>query len=83
MKRLLTIAALLSLVLAASAALAAPPAGKDKDPASATEAKAAKACKAERGTTAGSMATFETKYGTNKNKKNAFGKCVSKHSKPG
>ncbi len=81
MKRLLTIAALLSLVLAASAALAAPPAGKDKDPDSATEAKAMKACKAERGTSAASMAAFEMKYGTNKNKKNAFGKCVSSKSK--
>ncbi|MBA3565726.1 MAG: hypothetical protein H0W31_02600 [Actinobacteria bacterium] len=78
MKRLLTIAALLSLVLAASVALAAPPAGKDKDPASAAEAKAIQACKAER---AANMAAFEAKYGTNKNKKNAFGKCVSSKSK--
>ena len=77
MKRLLTIAALLSLVLAASVALAAPPAGKDKDPASAAEAKAIQACKAER---AANMAAFEA-YGTNKNKKNAYGKCVSKHAK--
>ena len=81
MKRLLTIAALLSLVLAASAALAAPPAGKDKDPQSAADTKAEKACKAERGTTAASMAAFNEKYGTNKNKKNAFGKCVSSKSK--
>ncbi|MBA3375488.1 MAG: hypothetical protein H0U00_06690 [Actinobacteria bacterium] len=81
MKRLLTIAALLSLVLAASAALAAPPAGNDKDPDSASEAKAMNACKVERGTTAAGRAAFETKYGTNKNKKNAFGKCVSSKSK--
>ena len=81
MKRLLTIAALLSLVLAASAALAAPPAGKDKDPQSAAETKAEKACKAERGTTAASIAAFNEKYGTNKNKKNGFGKCVSSKSK--
>ncbi len=81
MKRLLTIAALLSLVLAASAALAAPPAGKDKGPESAAEARAGKACKAERGTTAAGMTAFEVKYGTNKNKKNAFGKCVSSKSK--
>ena len=81
MKRLLTVAALLSLVLAASAAFAAPPAGKDKDPQSAAEAKAEKACKAERGTTAASIAAFNEKYGTNKNKKNGLGKCVSSKSK--
>ncbi len=81
MKRLLMIAALLSLALAASAAIAAPPAGKDKDPQSAAETKATKACEAERGTTAATMAAFEMKYGTNKNKKNAFGKCVSSKSK--
>ncbi len=81
MKRLLTIAALLSLVLAASAALAAPPAGKDKEPQSAADTKAEKACKAERGTTSASMTAFNEKYGTNKNKKNAFGKCVSSKSK--
>ena len=38
--------------------------------------KAAKACKAER-QTLGAEA-FRTKYGTNRNKANAFGKCVSK-----
>jgi hypothetical protein len=41
------------------------------------EKNAAKACKAERGTTPESKAAFETKYGTNDNNKNAFGKCVS------
>jgi hypothetical protein len=45
-----------------------------------TEARvnAAKACKAER---AADAAAFTAKYGTNKNKKNAFGKCVSKTAK--
>jgi len=38
---------------------------------------AAKECDAERGETAASKAAFAEKYGTNKNKKNAFGKCVS------
>jgi hypothetical protein len=43
-----------------------------------TETKnAAKACKVERGTTAASRTAFEEKYGTNANKKNAFGMCVS------
>ncbi len=75
MKRLLTIAALLSLVLAASAAFAAP---SQTSPA---ETNAEKACKAERGTTAQSALAFNEKWGTNKNKKNAFGKCVSSKSK--
>ena len=44
----------------------------------AAEDNAAKACKKERGTTAESMAAFKDKYGTNANKANAFGKCVSK-----
>jgi hypothetical protein len=47
-----------------------------------TEARvnAAKTCKAER---AADPAAFTAKYGTNKNKKNAFGKCVSKTAKAG
>ena len=45
------------------------------------ESNAAKKCKAERGTTAQSMAAFKTKYGTNANQANAFGKCVSKLAK--
>jgi copper(I)-binding protein len=41
-------------------------------------ANAAKLCKAER---KADPAAFKAKYGTNKNKKNAFGKCVSKTAK--
>ena len=41
---------------------------------------AAKACDDERGDTAESRAAFAAKYGTNANKKNAFGKCVSQKS---
>ena len=41
------------------------------------EKNAAKACRAERGTTQTSKAAFDEKYGTNANLKNAFGKCVS------
>ena len=70
MKILLTIAVL--LVLAVPAASAAPPVGDSKSP--------AKACKAER---ADGITAFDAKYGKNDNKKNAFGKCVSKHSKSG
>jgi uncharacterized membrane protein YdfJ with MMPL/SSD domain len=81
MKRFLVIAALLTF--AVPAALAAPPAGKS--PAAGTqqapESAAEKECRAERGTTAATIAAFTEKYGTNKNKKNAFGKCVSSKSK--
>lgn len=73
MRILLTIAVL--LILAVPAAFAVPPTGNDSK-------NAAKACKAERASAA-SIEAFNQKYGTNKNKKNAFGKCVSKHSKSG
>jgi hypothetical protein len=43
-------------------------------------ATAQKLCRAERGTTDATRAAFTQKYGTNKNKKNAFGKCVSKQA---
>ena len=77
MKRTLIIAAAL-LSLSVSAALAAPPAdnGKPASPGQSANAPAKK-CKAERGTTEQSIAAFKEKYGTNKNKANAFGKCVS------
>ena len=42
------------------------------------EENAAKACKAER---KADPAAFKAKYGTNKNKSNAFGKCVSQKAK--
>ena len=38
---------------------------------------AAKECKDERGTTTESKQAFADRYGTNANKRNAFGKCVS------
>jgi hypothetical protein len=47
----------------------------------AAERNASKACRAERGTTAASRAAFDQKYGTNKNKRDAFGKCVSQAAK--
>ena len=42
------------------------------------DVSAAKACKTER---KADPAAFKQKYGTNKNKRNAFGKCVSKLAK--
>ena len=84
MTRLVIIAAL--FCFAVPAALAVPPAGKGKPESSevssqAVEKNAAKACKAERGTTTQSIAAFKVKYGTNSNQANAFGKCVSAKSK--
>jgi hypothetical protein len=49
---------------------------KDKKVIEATK-NAARECHAERGDTAESQAAFNTKYGTNENDRNAFGKCVS------
>jgi hypothetical protein len=42
---------------------------------------AAEECDAERGETAEQRRNFEQKYGTNGNKRNAFGKCVSKKAR--
>ena len=81
---LIVVAALLSLSV--SAALAAPPADQGKPaspgqsaaaPGQSADKNAAKKCKAERGTTEQTIAAFKEKYGTNKNKANAVGKCVS------
>ena len=89
-RTLIVLAAFLTLSL--PAALAAPPEGKGKPespgnsaaaPGQSAEKNAAKACKAERGTTAESITAFKNKYGTNANKANAFGKCVSAKSKSG
>nr|MBA2643193.1 hypothetical protein [Actinomycetota bacterium] len=44
------------------------------------ELNAAKKCKAELASLG--VTAFNAKHGTNKNKKNAFGKCVSKNAKP-
>jgi hypothetical protein len=91
MKRTLIIAASL-LILAVPAALAAPPADKGKPespgnsasaPGQSAEQNAAKKCKAERGTTAESIAAFKKNYApvNHPNGANAFGKCVSQHTK--
>jgi hypothetical protein len=53
-----------------------------EDQQEATEFKnAAKECDAERGDTDETRTAFNEKYGTNANKKNAFGKCVSQKAK--
>ena len=84
MKRAIVVVAAL-LALSVPAALAAPPAGKGKPaspgqgaaaPGQSADKNAAKTCKAER--KALGVQAFNEKYGTNANKANAFGKCVSK-----
>ena len=87
MKRTLIVVAAL-LGLSVSAALAAPPAdrGKPENPGNSANApgqsadqNAAKWCKAERTRLGGEA--FKDAYGTNANKANAFGKCVSQRAK--
>jgi hypothetical protein len=76
------------LAVVVSAAHAVPPAdrgnGKENQPGTVSQApasrdNAAKKCKAERGSLGEKV--FADKYGTNANKRNAFGKCVSKYAK--
>jgi hypothetical protein len=85
-RTLIVIAAFLALSI--PAALAAPPEGKGKPespgnsaaaPGQAADKNAAKACKAERATMG--LQAFKEEYGTNANKANAFGKCVSGKAK--
>jgi hypothetical protein len=71
MKRTLTICALVGVVLVPSALAA--------DPTPAEFKNAAKYCKALR--TSKGVEAFNTQYGTNPNKKNAYGKCVSSTAK--
>ena len=86
MTRTLIVAAAF-LALAVPAALAVPPAdkGKPESPGNSATApgqqatkNAAKKCKDMRKNSASSFASL---YGTNANKANAFGKCVSKLAK--
>jgi hypothetical protein len=42
---------------------------------------ASRECREERGDTEATRAAFRAKYGTNANKSNAFGKCVSQKAK--
>jgi hypothetical protein len=59
----------MGLACAPASALAAKPSTTDRQ-------NAAKECRAERGSSAATREAFKH-WGTNKNKKNAFGKCVS------
>jgi len=69
-------------VIATGAALAllALPAGAVAKPDKTDKTNAAKECKTERGSTSATREAFRVKYGTNKNGRNAFGKCVSRRA---
>ena len=58
-------------------ALLAVPTGAVAKPSESNEANAAQECRAERGDSAATREAFRVRYGTNKTKSNAFGKCVS------
>ena len=75
------IAAVALVIAGIPAAYAASPNAEKPKSAQAQSAEdtAAKLCKAERDRIG--VQAFKTKYGTNKNKANAFGKCVSGKSK--
>src|SRR4051794_193663 len=71
----------LAVLAGLSAALLAPAAARADKPAPGTHQNASQICRAERGTTDATQAAFRTKYGTNHNGANAFGKCVSAEAK--
>jgi hypothetical protein len=71
MKRMLLVCALVGAILVPVATAA--------DPIPADYKNSAKYCKAVRDSKG--VEAFQTAYGTNKNKKNAFGKCVSQTAK--
>jgi hypothetical protein len=68
------------IAVGAAAALAVPVAAAGQ-PTHKDKVNAAKECRTERGNTAATREAFRQKYGTNHNKKNAFGKCVSRRSR--
>ena len=65
----------LTAVLAVAVAVAVPASALADQPSSTDQSNAAKECKALR--TAMGKVNFANTYGTNENKKNAYGKCVS------
>ena len=66
------------LIIGLVGALALPAVAQATDtPTAADRQSASKECRFERGSTAATREAFSAKYGTNKNKANAFGKCVS------
>ena len=64
------------IALGAAAAVALPAVAVGK-PTKTDKVNAARECRTERGSTTATRDAFRDTYGTNHNKKNAFGKCVS------
>ena len=84
MRRLAILAGLSAALLAPAAARAdkpAPGSHQHATHAAGTHQNASQICRAERGTEDATQAAFRTKYGTNHNGANAFGKCVSAQAK--
>jgi hypothetical protein len=83
MRRLAILAGLTAALLAPAAARADKPAPNAHQQAAhaakpaTTHQNASQMCRAERGTEDATKTAFRTKYGTNHNGANAFGKCVS------
>lgn len=70
------------IATAASLTLLAVPAVASADaPTHADRTNAAQECRAERGDSPATREAFQAKYGTNANKRNAFGKCVSQKAR--
>jgi hypothetical protein len=65
------------IAVGSAIAMLAVPAAATAKPDSTDRSNAAKECRTERGSTPATREAFVAKYGTNRNKKNAFGKCVS------
>jgi len=61
--------------------LLAVPATAGAQPDQTDRSNAAQECRAERGSTDATREAFVAKYGTNANKRNAFGKCVSQRAR--
>jgi len=72
MKRLIAVTAALVTVALPATAVSKPDQPDRKN--------AAQECRFERGSTAATREAFRVRYGTNKNGRNAFGKCVSRRS---
>jgi hypothetical protein len=68
------------IAVGSALAMLALPAAATGKPDSTDRSNAAKECRTERGSTDATREAFAVKYGTNKNRKNAFGKCVSKRA---
>jgi hypothetical protein len=69
------------MLTAGAAALLVVPGGAGAKPTKTDRANASKECRAERGSSAATREAFRQRYGTNRNKRNAFGKCVSRRSR--